>query len=465
MAKLKLRGKDLIEIGYPQTGKVISIAMEVMLRNFKRERKDKVIQRLKTILKDPEKYLGDGVVGRIAEELTTPVQVEGKQLETKRAPFTIFGENGIAEEAKHQLYTALKLPIAKAGALMPDGHAGYGLPIGGVLAAKNAVIPYGVGVDIGCRMCLSIYDIPISYLEGHKDKYVNMLQEHTKFGGFETHKRINDHEIFERSEFKEIPTVKKLFKKAYTQLGSSGGGNHFVEFGIVDVSDEHNEFNVPVGKYLGILSHSGSRGLGANIAKHYTKLAIKQTPLPGEAKNLAWLDLNTHDGQEYWLAMNLAGDYASACHHDIHKRLGKALGARPLAMVENHHNFAWKEIVNGEELIIHRKGATPAQKGVLGIIPGSMTAPGFIVRGTGNKHSLQSASHGAGRQLSRRKAKQTITQSDIKKQLKDHGVTLIGGGIDEAPMAYKNIHHVMGNQTELVEVVGSFTPKIVRMDR
>ncbi|AXG68766.1 RNA-splicing ligase RtcB [Kordia sp. SMS9] len=464
MAKLKLRGKDLIEIGYPQKGKVISIAMEVMLRNFKRERKDKVLQRLKTILKNPEKYLGDGMVGRIAEELTTPVHVEAKQLETKRAPFTIFGENGIAEEAKHQLYTALKLPIAKAGALMPDGHSGYGLPIGGVLAAKDAVIPYGVGVDIGCRMCLSIYDIPASYLEGHKDKYVNMLQEHTKFGGFETHKRINDHEIFERSEFKDIPTVKKLFKKAYSQLGSSGGGNHFVEFGIVEISDVHNEFKVPIGKYLGILSHSGSRGLGANIAKHYTKLAIQQTPLPGEAKNLAWLDLNTHDGQEYWLAMNLAGDYASACHHDIHKRLGKALGARPLAMVENHHNFAWKEIVNGEELVVHRKGATPAQKGVLGIIPGSMTAPGFIVRGTGNKHSLQSASHGAGRQLSRRKAKQTLTQSDIKKQLKEHGVTLIGGGIDEAPMAYKNIHQVMSNQTELVEVVGSFTPKIVRME-
>ena len=465
MAKLKLRGKDLIEIGYPQKGNVISLAIDAMLKHFRRERKDKVLQRLKTVLKHPEKYIGDGIFGKIAEELTTPVHIEAKQLETKRAPFTIFGENGIQEEAKHQLYTALKLPIARAGALMPDGHLGYGLPIGGVLAAKDAVIPYGVGVDIGCRMCLSIYDIPISYLEGHKDKYVQMLQEHTKFGSYETHKTINDHEIFERTEFKDIPTVKKLFKKAYQQLGSSGGGNHFVEFGIVEVSDEENEFKVPIGKYLGILSHSGSRGMGANIAKHYTKLAIQQTPLPEEAKNLAWLDLNTHDGQEYWLAMNLAGDYASACHHDIHKRLGKALGSKPLAMVENHHNFAWKEIVNGEELIVHRKGATPAQKGVLGIIPGSMTAPGFIVRGTGNVHSLQSASHGAGRQLSRRKAKQTITQSDIKKQLKDHGVTLIGGGIDEAPMAYKNIHHVMANQTELVEVVGSFTPKIVRMDR
>jgi tRNA-splicing ligase RtcB len=191
---------------------------------------------------------------------------------------------------------------------------------------------------------------------------------------------------------------------------------------------------------------------------------MKQTPLPGEAKHLAWLDLNTHDGQEYWLAMNLAGDYASACHHDIHRRLAKALGKRPLAVVENHHNFAWKEQVNGEELVVHRKGATPAQKGVLGIIPGSMTAPGFIVRGKGFEASLNSASHGAGRQLSRRKAKEQITNSEIKKVLQDYGVTLIGGGRDEAPMAYKDINKVMGNQTELVEVVGTFTPKIVRMD-
>jgi len=163
--------------------------------------------------------------------------------------------------------------------------------------------------------------------------------------------------------------------------------------------------------------------------------------------------------------MNLAGDYASACHHDIHKRLGKALGARPLTMVENHHNFAWKEIVNGEELIVHRKGATPAQKGVLGIIPGSMTAPGFIVKGLGNSSSLNSASHGAGRLHSRRACKSSFTRSDMKKELDKHEVKLIGGGIDEAPMAYKDIKRVMANQNELVEVLGTFTPKIVRMDK
>ncbi|WP_271768390.1 RtcB family protein [Aquimarina algiphila] len=464
MAKLKLRGKDLIAIGYPQ-GKVISIAIDIMLRHYKRDRKDKVVQRLKTVLKTPEKYIGDGIMGKIAEELMQPVKVEAQKLNTQRAPFTIFGENEIQEEAKHQLYTALKLPVAKAGALMPDGHSGYGLPIGGVLATENAVIPYGVGVDIGCRMCLSIYDINVSYLEGHKDKYIQMLQDHSKFGGYEVHKNIPMHEIFEHKGFSEIPTVKKLKDKAFKQLGSSGGGNHFVEFGSVEITDPDNEFDIPPGKYLGILSHSGSRGLGANIAKHYTKLAMKQNPLPKEAKHLAWLDLNTHDGQEYWIAMNLAGDYASACHDDIHRRLSKALGSRPLTVIENHHNFAWKEEVEGKEMIVHRKGATPAGKNVLGIIPGSMTAPGFIVRGKGNEASLNSASHGAGRQLSRRKAKTILTGSEVKKMLQDHGVTVLGGGLDEAPMAYKDIHKVMANQTELVEVVGMFTPKIVRMDK
>ncbi|MES2486876.1 MAG: RtcB family protein, partial [Bacteroidota bacterium] len=265
--------------------------------------------------------------------------------------------------------------------------------------------------------------------------------------------------------FREIPLLKSLKDKAFKQMGSSGGGNHFVEFGIVDVSVNDPVFSLPAGKYVGVLSHSGSRGLGANIARHYTNLAMKQTPLPKEARHLAWLDLDTHDGQEYWIAMNLAGDYASACHHDIHRRIAKALGARPLKMVENHHNFAWKELVNGQELIVHRKGATPAGKDVLGIIPGSMTAPGYIVKGLGNTASINSASHGAGRQMSRSQAKQHITMSEVKKVLKDNGVTLLGAGLDEAPMAYKDINKVMAQQTELVDVVGMFIPKIVRMDR
>ena len=164
--------------------------------------------------------------------------------------------------------------------------------------------------------------------------------------------------------------------------------------------------------------------------------------------------------------MNLAGDYASACHHHIHRRLGKALGVEPLAMVENHHNFAWKELLaDGTEAIVHRKGATPAGKGVLGIIPGSMAAPGYIVRGLGNAESLNSASHGAGRQMSRTQARNSVTMKSLKQLLESHNVELIGGGPDEAPQAYKDIEKVMAHQTSLIEVLGTFMPKVVRMDR
>jgi tRNA-splicing ligase RtcB len=222
---------------------------------------------------------------------------------------------------------------------------------------------------------------------------------------------------------------------------------------------------VPVGQYLGLLSHSGSRGLGAAIAQHYTKVAMAKCPLPPEARYLAWLGLDTQEGQEYWRAMNLAGDYASACHHDIHRRLSQVLGEKPLGKIENHHNFAWCETLpDGREAIVHRKGATPAGRGVLGIIPGSMTAPGFLVRGRGEPDAIQSAAHGAGRRLSRTQAKQSVSEGELRRLLRDKGVELIGGGLDEAPMAYKDIHQVMAHQQDLVEVLGSFTPRIVRMD-
>jgi tRNA-splicing ligase RtcB (3'-phosphate/5'-hydroxy nucleic acid ligase) len=213
-----------------------------------------------------------------------------------------------------------------------------------------------------------------------------------------------------------------------------------------------------------LLTHSGSRTLGANIAQHYTALAKKLRRLPGEAANLAWLNMDEDAGREYWMAMNLAGDYASACHHIIHEKIAKELGHKPLRMVENHHNFAWKETWEGREVIVHRKGATPAGQNVLGMIPGSMTAPGFIVKGKGLQASISSASHGAGRKMSRTKAMQSITQSQLKEVLKKHGVTLLGAGLDEAPFAYKDIDLVMENQRSLVEVVGKFTPKIVKMD-
>ncbi|AMO20031.1 RtcB family protein [Flavobacterium columnare] len=460
----KLSGRDLIKIGFPKNN-AINIALGQINRYCKREKKESILTEAKKVLLHPEKFKNHGTWGKVAEGLVNPVQVKFNELRNTRAPFSIFGENEIEEQAKFQLYDALKLPVAVQGALMPDAHSGYGLPIGGVLATDNAVIPYGVGVDIGCRMSLSIFDLPASYLKGKEHQWRKMLLDNTKFGMYETHKIKSDHEVFSHPAFSNIPLVKQLLDKAYKQLGTSGGGNHFVEIGIVKINTPMNEWKLDAGEYVAVLSHSGSRGLGANIAKHYTYLATKQCPLPKNVQHLAWLDMNTHDGQEYWMAMNLAGEYAKACHEDIHKRIAKAIGKRVLVTIENHHNFAWKEKVNGQECIVHRKGATPAAKGELGIIPGSMTAPGFIVRGKGNESSLNSASHGAGRLHSRAKCKAKFTQSDIKKVLKDKEVDLIGGSIDEAPMAYKDIHKVMALQEELVEVLGTFTPKFVRIDK
>jgi tRNA-splicing ligase RtcB len=268
----------------------------------------------------------------------------------------------------------------------------------------------------------------------------------------------------ERPEFFDLPLLKGLHGRAWKQLGTSGSGNHFAEFGVVKIAEADDTLGLKPGNYVGLLTHSGSRALGANIAQHYTALAKKLRRLPGEAANLAWLNLDEDAGREYWMAMNLAGDYASACHHIIHQRIAKAIGHKPLRMVENHHNFAWKEKWEGREVIVHRKGATPAGAGVLGIIPGSMTAPGFIVKGKGLEAAVNSASHGAGRKMSRSKAMQSITLAQLKDVLKKHGVKLLGAGLDEAPFAYKDIEVVMESQRSLVEVVGKFTPKIVKMD-
>ena len=460
----KLSGKDLIKIGFPKNN-IINIALGLIGRHRKNEKKETILLELTELLTDSKRFMGHNIWGKVAEGLVKPVEIRMQELNDHGAPFTIFGENEIDEQAKKQLYDALKLPIARQGALMPDAHAGYGLPIGGVLATENAVIPYGVGVDIGCRMSLSIFDLPGSYLKGREFQLKNILKENTKFGLYDTHPVKHDHEIFAKTEFREVPLLTSLLSKAYRQFGTSGSGNHFVELGVAELHSTRAEWGIASGQYLAVLSHSGSRGLGANIAKHYTALAARLCPLPRHVQHLAWLDLATQEGQEYWMAMNLAGEYAQACHENIHKRLAKALGVQPVLTIENHHNFAWKESVDGNECIVHRKGATPAGSGVLGIIPGSMTAPGFIVEGKGNILSLQSASHGAGRVMSRSACKSSLTKSAMLKDLEEHGVELIGGALDESPRAYKDIHRVMKLQEELVHVLGTFSPKIVRMDK
>jgi tRNA-splicing ligase RtcB (3'-phosphate/5'-hydroxy nucleic acid ligase) len=458
---MQLLGTDLMDIGFAQS-KALGIALQVAEKDFPDLNREATLALLKSVLDHPSKFLEDKRLSPLALQILQPAKTN-ISLSASARPYKIYGPEAIEEGALNQMETAMRLPVTVAGALMPDAHQGYGLPIGGVLATQNAVIPYGVGVDIGCRMCMTLYDIPANILTRKKDELKKVLVNNTRFG-LATFKNPKDHEVLGRSEFSEIRIAREMKDRAWEQLGSSGGGNHFVEFGIVDIVQPISEHGLAPGQYVALLSHSGSRGLGANIARHYTRIAMDNCKLPGEARHLAWLGLDAEAGEEYWKAMNLAGDYASACHHQIHQRMASALGETPVAMIENHHNFAWKENdALGNEVIVHRKGATPAGKGVLGIIPGSMATPGFIVRGKGEISSINSASHGAGRTMSRTRAKETILPGHVNKVLKEAGVELIGAGLDEAPMAYKDIHQVMSYQKDLVDVMGSFMPRIVRM--
>ena len=460
-----LDGNDLLDIGFPE-GPELGLALSIINEQFDHLQKHEKRALLEKLLKDPESFTEHEKLAPLAQEIIEPDEQPADEIPLREEPvdYHIFGEQFIESGALQQMKLAVRLPIAEKGALMPDAHQGYGLPIGGVLATRGTIIPYAVGVDIGCRMCMTLYDIPIDHLQRKTGQLRQILKENTRFGRAAFDDPFDD-EVLHRDEFDEIPFLRSVRGRAREQIGSSGGGNHFVEFVEVELNEREVQIGLEPGNYFGLLSHSGSRGFGAMISRHYTDLAKKKCRVVDEASKLSWFDLDSELGTEYWKAMNLAGDYASANHHHIHRRIGKALGEEHLLMLENHHNFAWKEQdPEGNEWMVHRKGATPAQNGVIGIIPGSMTKPGFIVRGKGNEASINSCSHGAGRVMSRRQAKRELSQTEFDEKLAEAGVELIGSDLDEAPMVYKDIHKVMELQSDLVETIGTFTPKIVRME-
>jgi tRNA-splicing ligase RtcB len=371
----------------------------------------------------------------------------------------------LEQDAVMQMEKACLLPVAMAGALMPDAHVGYGLPIGGVLATDNAVIPFAVGVDIACRMKLTVLDLPLRDLEDKQARLTRAIEAETRFGVGATFRDRRSHDVMDE-DWSCSAVTRQNKDRAWSQLGTSGSGNHFVEFGFFTAHEPIGE--LPAGKYVALLSHSGSRGTGAAVCDYYSKAAVRKHPeLPKELQRLAWLLLDEPEGAEYWTAMELMGRYAAANHALIHKHLARSLGAQVLLDVENHHNFAWKEkhVIEGAErdVVVHRKGATPAGPGVMGVIPGSMASPGFLVRGKGNPQSLASASHGAGRVMSRTRAQETFNWKDVNQILRERGVTLISAGLDEVPMVYKDIHQVMAAQSDLVEVLGQFDPRLVKM--
>jgi tRNA-splicing ligase RtcB len=344
---------------------------------------------------------------------------------------------------------------------MPDAHLGYGLPIGGVLATENAVIPYAVGVDIACRMKLSVWDRPPEDLESRPDRLARAIENQTRFGIGACFEKRRRHRVMDE-DWRITAVTRRSKDKAWSQLGTSGSGNHFVELGVLELGEP--DLGIAAGRYLALLSHSGSRGVGNLVARHYSEIAMAlRADLPKQHRHLSWLGLDTEEGREYWMAMELMGRYAAANHELIHRHVAEELGAEVIAGVENHHNFAWIEEHDGDQVVVHRKGATPAGRDVVGIIPGSMATPAFVVRGLGNEASLRSAAHGAGRRMSRKQAKKRYRWSDVKKTLAENRIRLLSAGLDEVPMAYKDIDEVMAAQEDLVLPIARFHPRLVKM--
>ena len=456
--------KRLIRLGVPEDGVPVVIAALHRASQKKSGALRRPKQLIPKILDAPELYLTDEYYAEFAQFL-----IEWRHADQASDPieYRQWGQD-IDEKAQAQMTDACRLPMAVAAALMPDAHIGYGLPIGGVLALENAVVPYAVGVDIACRMKLTITDLPVETVaQNDASQCRNLdqaLEQGTLFGAGKQWKQPYHHPVLDE-DWSITAITRQVKDRARMQMGTSGSGNHFVEWGVLTLPQP--QLGVAAGQYVALLSHSGSRGAGAKVCQRYSEIARRKLPSrfrhDQQLRHLGWLSLDTQEGQEYWQAMNLMGRYASANHHIIHQNVTRRAGAESLATIENHHNFAWQEQHQERSVIVHRKGATPAAEGVWGVIPGTMADSAFIVRGKGHEASLHSASHGAGRRFSRTEAKRRFQWRDWQKQLKERKVRLLSAGLDEVPGAYKNIHDVMAAQRELVEIIGEFKPKIVKM--
>jgi len=373
----------------------------------------------------------------------------------------------VDESTMRQANNLANLPFAfRHVALMPDGHFGYGMPIGGVLATLGVVIPNCVGVDIGCGMSFVSTNVPAEAATAELRKAWTHSVKRDVPVGFNHHRTEQDW-----PGFADMPDCipSSIHGKAAYQLGTLGGGNHFIE---LQKNDE--------GK-LCIMVHSGSRNFGYRLAKRYNDIAKDlcdrwYSPIPTKGEDgLAFLPMETDEAKEYFTVMNYALEFAfesrkrmleAASSALVHLLPAENAGVSFGEMINIHHNFAAWEHHYGKNIIVHRKGATQAKKGQLGIIPGSMGTSSYIVRGLGNKESFESCSHGAGRVMGRGDANRKLTMDAVKDAMGDI-VFEIGksrGGkpdLSEAPQAYKDIDAVIAAESDLVEVVTKLSPLAV----
>ena len=372
-------------------------------------------------------------------------------------PYEIFGQHLIEENAIEQMDNVMSIPPARYGALMPDAHHGYGMPIGGVVVLENAVSPGFVGYDIACRMKLTIFNDMDSAIDVTED-WMYALQDSTRLGvgcHFE-HGDRRDHPIMEDPRIEYLGYDKD---RMHSQLGTSGAGNHFL-----DVVEGTLYGPAEGSPFIGLLTHSGSRGPGHWTATKYIKLArayVKELGVDIPKGGYEWLSTETDQGREYLRAMDLMGEYAQANHDLIHQNFMEQLNLTAWRTYDNHHNYAWR--VPGSDSYTHRKGATPAGENVVGIIPGSSGSNSYIVSGRGNKLSLHSAPHGAGRPHSRKEAKRRHDGESFQNHMAAEGIKYSGLAGDETVFAYKDIEAVIEASSELCEVIGVMKPLMVLM--
>jgi tRNA-splicing ligase RtcB len=361
-------------------------------------------------------------------------------------------ESGALEQAKH----LANLPfIFKHVAIMPDSHEGYGMPIGGVLATEGTIIPNAVGVDIGCGMCA----VRTSLTEIGGETLKKIMGEVRKAVpvGF-AHQREKQAAELMPGKPDGMPIVEREFENALTQIGTLGGGNHFIE--IQKGSDG----------YVWVMIHSGSRNIGLQVANHYNKLAEtlnKQwySAIPKEWQ-LAFLPMDTSEGEMYLAEMNYCVDFALANRKLMMDRIQTIFNSLTACqfdpLINIAHNYAVMEHHFGRNVMVHRKGATKATQGLTGIIPGSMGTKSYIVEGSGNPESFTSCSHGAGRRMGRKQATETLNlEEEQKKMTGILGAPRTRKELEEAPGAYKDIDVVMENQKDLVAIKVELLPLAV----
>jgi tRNA-splicing ligase RtcB len=373
-----------------------------------------------------------------------------KVITSERIPIKLWLED-IEEGAMRQARNLANLPFAfKWIAVMPDAHEGFGMPIGGVLAAVDTIVPNAVGVDIGCGMLAARTDL-VDIPENDLREILAGVRVQVPVG-FEHHKTAQPWQGFDRAP--DLPIIQQELASARRQLGTLGGGNHFIEFQKGD--DGH----------FWIMIHSGSRNFGLKTANYYHKAAQalcnrKGFDLPD--RDLAYLPMDSREGEEYFTAMNYCCDFARANRALMMERVGEVVasvtGARIMETINIHHNYAARETHYNRQVLVHRKGATRASLDTVGIIPGSMGTKSYIVKGLGNPESFESCSHGAGRKMGR---KQAIRSLDLEAEQKKMRGILHGlrsrNALDEAPGAYKDIDEVMRLQRDLVAITVTLTP-------